>query len=190
MLNRRRWLYLDYWNHSKILPTRSTSTWMIWSQGLAVIGCPFSPKWEAGGQVLFRANLSLLARQVIAFKCAWWLSCIFTKKHENLWELEECASVHSRRPIEPEMPTVSTWLRKRSRSKTSWNTIIWRRKSQLMRPLISLLSELLRRGSELQTEPESDVAAAPTTIHSRETTLGLMVALNNREITVEPAWKK
>ena len=47
MLNRRRWLYLDYWNHSKILPTRSTSTWMMWSQGLAVLGCPFS---EVGGR--------------------------------------------------------------------------------------------------------------------------------------------
>lgn len=56
-----------------------------------------------------------------------------------------------------------------------------------MRPLISLLTELLRRGSKLQPEPELDVAAAPTTLHSRETTLGLLVALNNCEITVESA---
>ena len=47
MLNTRRWLYFEYCNHSKILPTRSTLSWMIRSQGLAVLGRLFS---EVGGQ--------------------------------------------------------------------------------------------------------------------------------------------
>lgn len=189
MLSTRRWLYLEYCNHSDSALQKHLITNDTRSRSCC-LWVPTLRSWRPVGNVLFQAHLSLLARQVIPFKYTWWLSCIFTKKHKNLWKLEDCASIHSRMPTEPKILTVSTSLRKWSRSKTTLNKIIRRRKSQLMRPLMSLLIELLRWGSRLQQAPELDVAAAPATLHSRETTLGLIVALNNCEITVEPAWKK